>query len=507
MSGAPHKEILRNANAFFRELAAVLRSARYYAPSHPRFRRAADRVIGLLQKWFTRPDAPALEFLVDEQGEVEFHSMPLGDVGIAGAELARSMAIAGVHGIVLEPNLEVESLVHLARSLERGMSREAQNDASSGAESTDASNSGPPAFRVLSREDRRRLLARGSGGHSKVDDLVRLVVPEGTIESMIEHLRQAFHRLASSGVVEVGLVRQAIDRAIEIAREGKSVAASTCRSYFDDFTFYHSVNVALLATDLAALVLDDHGRIAQIATAALLHDTGKTLIPKDILHKPGKLTASERDLMETHTLLGAEALLETSEIDPVCVSAAFTHHMHPAAGSYPHTSFPVELSGFHRLLGVVDVYEALTAPRPYKPGMSSRRAFEIMLGMPGLADRVPLIQLLYERVGPYPVGSVVELGTGERGIVVAHDPSCPTAPRVRLLRDRDGRRLDEKIEVELFRPEFEIAREKIRAVLPQSAEEDPLEAEPEPVTNGRASPPKLFGEPIVADGVLMSREG
>src|SRR5690606_39196579 len=156
---------------------------------------------------------------------------------------------------------------------------------------------------------------------------------------------------------------------------------------------------------------------------------------------------------------------------------------------------------------VVDVYEALTAPRPYKPGMSSRRAFEIMLGMPGLADRVPLIQLLYERVGPYPVGSVVELGTGERGIVVAHDPSCPTAPRVRLLRDRDGRRLDEKIEVELFRPEFEIAREKIRAVLPQSAEEDPLEAEPEPVTNGRASPPKLFGEPIVADGVLMSREG
>jgi len=216
---------------------------------------------------------------------------------------------------------------------------------------------------------------------------------------------------------------------------------------YDSYTVGHSVRVAALAVHMGEkLGMVDH-ELLELGTAGLLHDVGKSKIPDEILFKPGKLDREEFDIMKSHARLGAEILMEHKTATPTDVAAAWGHHLRHDGGGYPEAPAWAAQSHVSALLHVCDVFEALTAVRPYKAPMTPREAYGIMLKDAKAFDPA-LLHLFITSLGLYPPGNQVRLSDGTTGIVIAPGPEIDR-PTVKVLLDADRKPLAEADRVEL----------------------------------------------------------
>lgn len=147
-----------------------------------------------------------------------------------------------------------------------------------------------------------------------------------------------------------------------------------------EYTAGHSVRVAKISRALAAELAYSSGELFQITVGALLHDVGKVAISRDILDKPGRLTAAEFGMVKTHPAEGERILADLQYQGAGVIRDIVRHHHERLDGS----GYPDGLSGSLvtpsvRIVAVADVYEALTSDRPYRPGMSSEAAMQIIL--------------------------------------------------------------------------------------------------------------------------------
>jgi putative nucleotidyltransferase with HDIG domain len=207
----------------------------------------------------------------------------------------------------------------------------------------------------------------------------------------------------------------------------------------DFFTFGHSIRVALLALDVARATGADAALLQRIGVAALLHDVGKALVPWEVLHKRGPLSPDERQVMQRHPVLGAGVLLANKSSDPLAVAAAYGHHRTADGRGYPRTCTEFEQTLVTKLVKLCDVYEALTAVRPYKPAMSPSRAFRVMLDMPGHFDP-DLLRHFVRTVGIHPAGTRVLLDDGSVARVLGQTGDLHR-PIVEVV-ERDGEPVD-----------------------------------------------------------------
>ena len=208
---------------------------------------------------------------------------------------------------------------------------------------------------------------------------------------------------------------------------------------YDSYTVGHSVRVAALAVHLGErLGLAEHD-LLELGTAGLLHDVGKSKIPDEILFKPGRLSKEEFTVMQSHARLGAEILMEHKTATPMDVAAAWGHHLRHDGGGYPAAPAWATRSTVTALLQVCDVFEALTAIRPYKAPMTPRDAYGIMFKDAGAFDPA-ILHAFVTCLGLYPPGNHVRLSDGRQAVVVASGADIER-PTVRVLQDAHGRPL------------------------------------------------------------------
>jgi len=179
----------------------------------------------------------------------------------------------------------------------------------------------------------------------------------------------------------------------------------------DQYTREHSQNVA----DLAVRLGRKHGlaphKVEDLRLAALVHDIGKIGVRDDILFKPDRLSPEERESMKQHPELAAEILQPikgTSRIAEIVMA----HHECPDGSGYPRGLKSDEIPEESKVLSVADVFCAMTENRPYKKGMQSEKAFQIVQSMAGEkldAECVmELEKVLRETVGGSETSSVTE---------------------------------------------------------------------------------------------------
>lgn len=235
-----------------------------------------------------------------------------------------------------------------------------------------------------------------------------------------------------------GVVEQALQ---QMDREPSGLLSLAYYDEIDSFTVGHSVRVALLTLQVARAAGADEATLLKAGTAALLHDIGKSRIPQSVLFKRGPLDDDEWRIMAMHPRLGAEILIEQPRIDPTAIGAAFCHHMAPGGLGYPRPAIAFEPSAISNLVRVADVFEALTSIRPYKPALSPVEAYAIMHRKPEDFDPTWL-QFFVDALGLYPLGTRLELTTGEFAMVIGHGPHRDR-PRVRILHDVNGKPIAE----------------------------------------------------------------
>ncbi|MFO0931338.1 MAG: HD domain-containing protein [Planctomycetota bacterium] len=218
--------------------------------------------------------------------------------------------------------------------------------------------------------------------------------------------------------LDIAPVSAIVDRMVaSLERDAGFLHALAHYPEYDFFTFGHSIRVGLIAIDVVRRSTDDPDLVHRVGCAGLLHDVGKSLVRWDVLHKRGPLDADEKREMQRHSVLGAGILLANKTSDPLAVAAAYGHHCDMCGGGYPRTCGEYEQGLVTRLVKICDVYEALTAVRPYKPSMTPARAFRTMLGMKGHFDEELLAHFI-RSVGVYPAGTRVRLDDGSVGRVV-----------------------------------------------------------------------------------------
>ena len=198
----------------------------------------------------------------------------------------------------------------------------------------------------------------------------------------------------------------------------------------DDYLLEHSLNVAILLANFGKYLGMSEEEMQDLSYAGFLHDLGKIKIPDEILHKPGRLTESEMEVMKGHVKHGVE-YLETMNIAAPLVQAISEHHERLDGLGYPAGKQGDAISKAGRMLAIADMYDALTADRVYKPGMSSQKAFSILMSdAPFRLDKA-LVQQFIMCLGVYPVGSLVLL-SNERLAMVLEQKDSPLTPLVKV---------------------------------------------------------------------------
>jgi len=205
---------------------------------------------------------------------------------------------------------------------------------------------------------------------------------------------------------------------------------------YDSYTIGHSVRVAALAAMLGRELGWPNEVLRELATAGLVHDLGKGKVPEEILFKAGKLTDEEMKVIQSHPAAGAQILLASGEESPLIISAAWGHHIREDGRGYPVMPEWYTQGSAASLIHVCDVFEAMTAVRPYKAPMSPRRAFEIMIKDVG-SFHPRILAALIRASGLYPPGSEVILSDLRKAVVVARGLDMDN-PLVRVTHEAEG---------------------------------------------------------------------
>jgi putative nucleotidyltransferase with HDIG domain len=185
----------------------------------------------------------------------------------------------------------------------------------------------------------------------------------------------------------------------------------------DEYTAIHSLNVCMLAVTLATYVGNDVRAIKEMGIGALLHDIGKIKIPLEVLNKPGKLTSEEYTLMKKHPEYGVEILKNSPDLTPASIEIVRDHHERLNGSGYPSGRRGAEISYYSQIVAIADVYDAMTSDRVYQKGRSPSEALKLMLSFEGDFND-ELLRQFADYLGDYPVGTLVELNTGEVGFVI-----------------------------------------------------------------------------------------
>ena len=213
---------------------------------------------------------------------------------------------------------------------------------------------------------------------------------------------------------------------------------------YDEYTFNHSVNVAIYAIALGQRIGIPQKHLSHLGMAGLFHDMGKTKIPKEILNKTGKLSPEEWATMRSHPVIGTELIMrmkEWGELSTRMIEGAFEHHLRYDLTGYPRLTRKREISLFGRIITIADFYDALVRPRVYNRfPYVSEKILGIMLERSGKDFDPAIVKVFINMIGIFPLGTLVLLNTNEMGIVIQiqEEAELIDRPKVCLLYYSDG---------------------------------------------------------------------
>lgn len=188
-------------------------------------------------------------------------------------------------------------------------------------------------------------------------------------------------------------------------------------SAYDDCTCQHSINVMILSLALSKGLNLDKDDVKKVALGCLLHDIGKTYIPIDIINKNGKLTVEEFNIIKNHPLKGYEFLRDCTNVSLAEQIIALTHHEKWDGTGYPNQKKAGNTHPYGQICTICDVFDALTADRPYRKGIKPHEAIEYLMGNGNILFSHELIESFIKVVNIYPKGTMVLLSNGTEGIV------------------------------------------------------------------------------------------
>lgn len=202
---------------------------------------------------------------------------------------------------------------------------------------------------------------------------------------------------------------------------------------YDDYIYYHSVNVALISAMMGCKLGLTKEEIKDLTAAALLHDIGKKFVDAKILKAPRALTEEEIPEMVQHPKLGCEYLRKNFNFKEEILRGVLEHHEWMNGEGYPLRKSAEEISLYGRIIKIADAYDAMTSKTPYRKSMQPADAVEYIMAMAGVEFDLKLVNVFLGCIAVYPIGCEVILSNGEHAVVMRNYNGFVLRPRLKLL--------------------------------------------------------------------------
>jgi len=259
----------------------------------------------------------------------------------------------------------------------------------------------------------------------------------------LDSLKEVAEKISYRKKAGVRKSLRVVQNMVDLVMEDEPIllGLSTIRD-FDDYTFTHSVNVTILSMCLGQRIGLSRTSLHYLGVCGLFHDLGKLDIPIEIINQPGKLNQREFEEIKNHTIYSVTQIIKLHaphDLKAKILLPPFEHHMKYDLSGYPKTNRKKPVSLFGRIITIADVFDAITSPRIYRHmAFSPDQALNIMLDGAGTDFDPILLKMFINMLGVYPIGSLLEIDTGELGLVIDNDTTFDgTRPMVVLLAE-DG---------------------------------------------------------------------
>jgi len=237
-------------------------------------------------------------------------------------------------------------------------------------------------------------------------------------------------------------VEQAVNAMTEsVMRNPDALVLFTQLREKGDYTASHAVDVAVYMASFGRFLQLPVEQINLLGYLGLMQDIGKIRVPTAIIGKPDRLSVQEFELAKQHVVHSAEILRATPGMPAGLADLALLHHERHDGSGYPHGLKGRAIGMLGSIAAIVDTFDALTARRPYAEAVSPSAALSMLYKWRGQFFDAELVEQFIRCIGIFPLGSVVELNTGEVGIVIAQNLEKRLQPRVMVIRDAAGAQL------------------------------------------------------------------
>jgi HD-GYP domain-containing protein (c-di-GMP phosphodiesterase class II) len=296
------------------------------------------------------------------------------------------------------------------------------------------------------------------GKPRQIKEVDKEVDPRKTVKktyfNAVSFTKGVMNRIRSGERINVKRSKRVVQSLVDtLLSEEELLFGMTAIKDYDDYTYHHSVNVSILSVSLGQRLGFDKQTLLELGLVSLFHDIGKIEIPPEVLNKPGSFTEDEWKTVRRHPFWGVRAILDMKSIDDISIRTAiiaFEHHQHLNHSGYPKVRVPHKLDLFSRIVSLADQYESMTSARVYMRGpLPAEKALSIMAERAGTQLDPLLFKFFVNMVGVYPVGTAVMLDTMELGLVTINNIMFPDRPKVLIITDPKGKKLERGYVVDL----------------------------------------------------------
>jgi len=429
------QQLLGSVKTAFLYLSAVMKNVTLYPVSHPFLLASAEKLVGKINELLIDRKQAAF-YIVGGELFFETLSVPI-DQNLS--LLLEQFAVRRLGGVILKPGVTEQELITFAAL----MNRDPAFFTARGSATETVEQEG-----IEHIELHRALL---------VDQKVGSAVKEGKEKSVeifmdaIETVKELVHAVHLEKAVNMRKMNTVVQAMVDDILDNRdALMGLTSIKMYDEYTFAHSVNTAILAISLGTFLSLEKTHVAALGVAGLLHDIGKVRVPAEIINKPGKLTDEEWEVVKRHPVEGALILSDIPGVTKLAMVTAFEHHQHGDVRGYPAIDDILQQHPFSQIVSLADAYDALTAVRVYYSAqLPPDQAVRILLKKRGGAFDPALVKTFVNMIGIFPIGTLLKLDTGEIGLVMRQTRDL-MRPRVLLLSRFDGSEKETGAEVSLL---------------------------------------------------------
>jgi len=210
-----------------------------------------------------------------------------------------------------------------------------------------------------------------------------------------------------------------------------------------DYLYNRAMGTSIWAAALARQIGLPAEDIKIIALGGLLCDIGKVGISERILDKAGSLDEQEFEVIKQHVALDEQFRDQHQEISGQVLSIIKSHHERHDGSGYPEGLKGDEIPIFARIVGLADSYDAMTNHRTHAKAMPPYLASKELYELRDIKFQAEIVEEFIQATGIYPVGTMVELNTGEIGVVIAENRARRLRPKLLMLMDAEKNQLED----------------------------------------------------------------